>query len=82
MEQLVATLTHYPTAQNLSDVELDQQCKELLSGCLNNVPVHHLTGAVGDRDILSLLDPGINTLAYLFVLYVISEFLWPLLMVT
>ncbi|TGZ84473.1 hypothetical protein EX30DRAFT_391924 [Ascodesmis nigricans] len=68
MEQLVATLTHYPTAQNLSDVELDQQCKELLSGCLNNVPVHHLTGAVGDRDILSLLDPGINTLAYLFVL--------------
>ncbi|KAI5776631.1 hypothetical protein EDC01DRAFT_681752 [Geopyxis carbonaria] len=68
MEKLVDTLTSIPTSLNLSDVELSKQCNILIVNCLNKVTANHLASHVGGSDLLQLLNPGLNTLSYVFVL--------------
>lgn len=73
MEQLVDTLAAYPSSSNLSDSELDKQCRELLTNCLHKVTASNLASPVGGSDILTLLNPQLNSLSYLFVLWVARE---------
>lgn len=70
MEKLVDNLTSIPTSLNLSDIELNKQCNILIVNCLNKVTATHLASQVGGSDLLQLLNPGLNTLGYVFVLLV------------
>jgi hypothetical protein len=71
MEKLVDALTSFPTSTTLSDLELTKQCNTLLANHLYKVSTHNLASNIGGTSLLDLLNPGTNSLPYVFVLYVL-----------
>ncbi|KAL7269298.1 hypothetical protein RUND412_008045 [Rhizina undulata] len=64
MEKLVDAIMAFPSAPNLPDAELARQADVLLN-VLNKTPASTLASNV---DLLSLLNPGVNSLGYLYAL--------------
>lgn len=68
LAQLLAFPPHPPPVTPLTEPEYDKQIRNLVQ-LLNQTAANKLTGAVsGGGDPLSILDPSINTLPYLYVL--------------
>jgi hypothetical protein len=72
MEKLVEQLIAFPTSTNLSDAELSKQCNNLLASYLNKDFAASLASSVNGTNLLDLLNPGRNSLPYIFVLYVLA----------
>jgi hypothetical protein len=70
MEKLVEQLVAFPSSNNLPDAELSKQCNSLLVNFLHKVAASNLASNVNGTNLLDLLNPGRNSLPYLFVLYV------------
>jgi hypothetical protein len=70
MEKLVEQFVAFPSSTNLSDAELSKQCNNLLVNYLHKVPASHLASNFNGTNLLDLLNPGRNSLPYLFILYV------------
>lgn len=69
MDKLADALTSTPSSLTLSDIELKKQCTNLLQSYLYKTPASLLASGPGGTDLLGLLDPGVNTLGYTFILY-------------
>lgn len=68
MDKLIDTLTGFPSSPSLSDAELSKQCTFLLQNTLNKVSAADLARNVNGTNLLDLLDPGVNSLPYIYVL--------------
>lgn len=69
MEKLVDVFLSFPSSPNLSDSELYKQATSLLN-TLNKTPATQLASNVNGTDLLTVLNPAVNSLVYLYVLYV------------
>lgn len=69
MDKLADALTSTPSSLTLSDGELKKQCTNLLQSYLYKTPASLLAAGPGGNDLLGLLNPGVNTLGYTFILY-------------
>lgn len=70
MEKLVDVFLSFPTSPTLSDNELYKQATSLLN-TLNKTPATQLASSVNGTDLLTVLNPAVNSLVYLYVLYVL-----------
>ncbi|EQL31954.1 COP9 subunit 3, variant [Blastomyces dermatitidis ER-3] len=73
MAEILSRLLSFPpvsprTVSQISDVEYDKEIRTLYSD-LKRIPAHKLVADIPGRgSLLELLDPGLQTLAYLFVI--------------
>ncbi|KAL9026372.1 MAG: hypothetical protein Q9196_004956 [Gyalolechia fulgens] len=69
LPQLLSFPPHPPPPLPLSDTVYDKEIR-ILRKALNDTPANALTGGVPNGgDLLDILDPSINTLPYLYVLF-------------
>lgn len=74
MEKLVDIFLNFPSSPTLSDSELYKQATSLLN-TLNKTPAAQLASNVNGTDLLTVLNPAVNSLVYLYVLYVFCGYL-------
>ncbi|RPA93717.1 hypothetical protein L873DRAFT_1815426 [Choiromyces venosus 120613-1] len=67
MDKLVDSFLSFPSSQNISDSELNKQIQNHLA-LLNRTPAATLAYQHAGGDVLTLLDPSVNSLAYLYIL--------------
>lgn len=72
MDKLIDHILSFPSSQTLPDNELSKEIHTHLS-YLNRVPAATLASTASGTDLLAILDPSVNSLAYLYVLCVHSE---------
>jgi hypothetical protein len=72
MEKLVDSILGFPTSSALPDSELSKQAQTLL-GVLNRTPAATLASTANGNDLLNILNPAVNSIAYLYVLCVRLE---------
>jgi len=67
MDKLIDYFLGFPSSPNISESELHKQIQNHLS-LLNRTPAATLAYQHAGTDVLALLDPSVNSLAYLYVL--------------
>ncbi|KAG0636556.1 hypothetical protein HOY80DRAFT_1054128 [Tuber brumale] len=67
MDKLIDSFLSFPSSPNISESELHKQIQNHLS-LLNRAPAATLAYQHAGTDVLALLDPSVNSLAYLYIL--------------
>lgn len=75
MEKAIQEITATPSKTDLNDHELAGECSHLKQSIFNKLSAATLASDINGTNTLDLLNPNVNTLGFVFVLYV-SEASW------
>lgn len=75
MEKAIPEITAVPSRPDLPDAELAGECHHLKNSVLHKIPAATLASDLNGVNSLELLNPGLNTLGFVFILCVSTAIL-------